>query len=120
MLVLLTVAVAALAAVVASRGTQPPPAAPASPCIRLEGLAFAVCPTSWYRTEAHNEQIGGARHSNHLLGCAVDWVPQVHSQQRLRELEAWAKEHVSGAWIEPLQEAHTHLHVDWRCHEHTP
>ena len=28
--------------------------------------------TSWYRDEAHNQRVGGARNSKHLLGAAVD------------------------------------------------
>lgn len=31
--------------------------------------------TSWYRTPAHNAEIGGLEGSMHLIGWAVDFVP---------------------------------------------
>lgn len=31
--------------------------------------------TSWWRSAAHNERVGGAASSLHLLGLAVDFVP---------------------------------------------
>lgn len=31
--------------------------------------------SSWIRTEKHNEKVGGSSNSQHLLGLAVDLVP---------------------------------------------
>lgn len=31
--------------------------------------------TNWWRSDAHNDRVGGHRYSQHLLGLAVDLVP---------------------------------------------
>ena len=46
---------------------------------RRVGIPFHI--TSGYRTERHNAQIGGGRHSAHIEGCAADVrvdVPHMH------------------------------------------
>ena len=84
-------------------------------CIEIEGEPYRACPTSWWRSEHHNDEVGGAAHSNHLLGCAFDFVtdPPGHIQ----ELHAWVTERLPLTWVEPLEESDTHVHVDWRCHQ---
>ena len=97
-------------------GSKPPPATVvAHECVAIEGLDFQVCPTSWWRSKHHNAEVGGAAHSNHLMGCALDFItdPPGH----VTELHAWATEHLPLTWIEPLSESDTHVHVDWRCQE---
>lgn len=37
---------------------------------------YGITPTSGHRTEAHNEHVGGAKHSEHLTGNAID-IPTV-------------------------------------------
>ena len=109
-------AVIIVCAVCAHPPAAPPPA-PEDDCLEIAGLSFRVCPTSWYRTAAHNEAVGGAAHSNHILGCAIDWIPQSRELRQVLQLHAWAARTLSGAWIEPLTESSSHVHTDWRCHE---
>ena len=101
------------------RSSKPAPAPVAAPdCVQIEGLDFRVCPTSWWRSQHHNDEVGGAAHSNHLLGCALDFVtdPPGH----IPAFHEWATRHLPLTWIEPLSQSDTHVHVDWRCQERAP
>ena len=41
---------------------------------------------SGYRTESHNASIGGASHSQHLLGKAADMASRTHSPSKLKDV----------------------------------
>lgn len=47
-------------------------------------LGRALRVTSGYRCETHNHAVGGAKHSYHLEGRAVDfWTPDKEEQKRI-------------------------------------
>lgn len=53
--------------------------------VRLRAL-FRLSATSWGRCIEHNDQVGGVKHSAHLLDLAVDLVP-VREGEVLRVME---------------------------------
>jgi len=62
--------------------------------------------TSWYRTPAHNAEVGGVESSQHLAGLAVDVVP-VDREQRAK-LAAFLR---SARWTVIEEGDHLHAQV---------
>ena len=103
-----------------ARAHPPAAATPAEAETDLKtGLPFSVVVTSWHRSPSDNTRAGGATRSNHLVGCAFDYSPRPHSAENIRALHDRVTELVqgAGAWIEPLSESDTHVHLDFRCEE---
>jgi uncharacterized protein YcbK (DUF882 family) len=42
--------------------------------IRCLAMLYPISVTSWIRSRKHNEEVGGATNSSHLIGLAVDVV----------------------------------------------
>ena len=70
---------------------------------------FGVTPTSGYRSAAHNAEVGGATHSDHLSGDAVDFSG---SPQALAALYAYAQGKFP--YVEPMAQAKDHVHISLR------
>lgn len=83
----------------------------------VEGFQQAISPvfyadptvpvtiSSWWRTRAHNAEVGGAPNSQHLLGTAVDLVP---ADGDMEGLAAFARTLPGVGFV--LNEG-THVHV---------
>jgi len=54
--------------------------------VPIIGLIGHCSINSWLRTSQHNHDIGGAPHSAHLLGAAVDLHPQKNSVGECKEM----------------------------------
>ena len=68
--------------------------------------------TSWFRPQAYNEEIGGARNSAHLKGLACDFIVKDCLSQDVRPLLVpfLTKFNVR------MEDAPTpHIHIDLRC-----
>lgn len=80
---------------------------------QVEGIVkqFGVKVNSGYRTAAHNAEVGGAPHSDHLSGGAVDFTG---TQQQMKALYQWAQtQHF--AYVEPWDQAGgNHVHISFR------
>lgn len=70
-------------------------------------ISVPLMVTSAYRCPAHNKAVGGATHSLHVEGMAVDIATRDMEQQNL--LVALAKPHFGGIIIYP-----TFVHLDTR------
>lgn len=70
---------------------------------------FGVHPTSGYRSPSHNAEVGGATHSDHLSGDAVDFGG---SPQQLAALYAWALKQ-RFPYVEPMGQAKDHVHISF-------
>lgn len=70
---------------------------------------FGVTPTSGYRSAAHNAAVGGATHSDHLSGDAVDFSG---NPQALAALYAYAQGRFP--YVEPMAQAKDHVHISLR------
>lgn len=69
---------------------------------------FGVSPTSGYRDAAHNQAVGGAPHSDHLSGDAVDFSG---SPQALAALYKYAQGRFP--YVEPMAQAKNHVHISF-------
>lgn len=69
---------------------------------------FGVTPTSGYRSASHNAAVGGAQHSDHLSGDAVDFGG---SPQALAALYKYAQGRY--AYVEPMSQAKNHVHISF-------
>ncbi|NJN85514.1 MAG: DUF882 domain-containing protein [Leptolyngbyaceae cyanobacterium SL_7_1] len=77
------------------------------------GKPFRI--TSWYRPEPWNSRVGGAKHSQHLTGKAVDVVVAGYSGRELgKQLMGWW---VGGLGIYPGNRRHI-LHLDIGAKRH--
>jgi len=70
----------------------------------------SLLPTSWYRSNAVNNAVGGASGSYHLAGSAVDLYSAVGISAE--DLAAWLYEQTWMPLAEVIVEEHTgHLHI---------
>jgi hypothetical protein len=71
---------------------------------------FGLRINSGYRSPQHNAAVGGAQHSDHLTGDAVDFTG---SQQAMRALYRWAQGRFP--YVEPWGQAGgNHVHISLR------
>jgi hypothetical protein len=70
---------------------------------------FGVRINSGYRSPAHNRSVGGAPHSDHLTGDAVDYTG---SPAAIAALYKWAQGRYP--YVEPMSQAHDHVHISFR------
>lgn len=72
---------------------------------------FGVRVNSGYRSPAHNAQVGGAEHSDHLTGDAVDFTG---TPAQMAALQAWALKQ-KFPYVEPTSQTHgSHVHISLR------
>jgi hypothetical protein len=69
---------------------------------------FGVKINSGYRSPEHNAAVGGAPHSDHLSGNAVDFTG---SSQAMAKLYQWAQGRFP--YIEPMSQAKNHVHISF-------
>ena len=73
--------------------------------------------TSGYRTPAHNEKVGGAKHSFHMRGMAVDCYQQEHTGKE--DMIAFAKRGLeAGFTIAIVYKGHVHFDVRYESSGH--
>jgi hypothetical protein len=71
---------------------------------------FGVRVNSGYRTAARNAEVGGAPHSDHLSGNAVDFTG---TPAQMRALYDWAQGRFP--YVEPWDQAHgNHVHISFK------
>lgn len=81
------------------------------PAVEQVAQQFGVKVNSGYRSAAHNAQVGGAEHSDHLTGDAVDFTG---SPQQMAALQAWALKQ-KFPYVEPTSQTHgSHVHISFR------
>lgn len=68
---------------------------------------YPIIITSGYRTEAHNQEVGGAPRSFHLKGLAADFVVDGMGPQEVQEA-------LDDVWSGGLGKASTYTHIDIR------
>lgn len=71
---------------------------------------FSMSETSGHRTVKRNKVVGGAPSSQHLTWKAKDLVPD--ELLRMAEIKLWFES--KGLYVEPLDQAKDHIHVDDR------
>lgn len=81
-------------------------------------IGFPLIVTSWYRPEAYNQHIGGAKKSSHVSGMACDFITNRISAQECR---AKLVPHLTllNIRMEKLDDANW-VHVDINCDKFTP
>lgn len=62
-------------------------------------------PTSWWRSELKNMEVGGAAYSQHLLGWAVDWALPAREHRAMVQLT----EHLEMVGID--EGDHVHIQI---------
>lgn len=70
---------------------------------------FDVKVNSGYRSPSHNAAVGGAQHSDHLTGDAVDFTG---APDALAALYKYAQGRF--AYVEPMAQAKDHVHISFR------
>lgn len=81
------------------------------PAVENVAKQFGVQVNSGYRSPQHNAQVGGAEHSDHLTGDAVDFTG---SPQQMAALQAWALRQ-KFPYVEPTSQTHgSHVHISFR------
>ncbi|MEK9737063.1 MAG: D-Ala-D-Ala carboxypeptidase family metallohydrolase, partial [Candidatus Nanopelagicales bacterium] len=73
--------------------------------------------TSAYRTPEHNRRIGGARHSQHVQGRALDLQPAIGGTAALLRLKLLVRELIREGhlpWVRGIGYYRTFVHIDTR------
>ena len=77
---------------------------------RVESIIknFGVRVSSGYRSPEHNAEVGGAEHSDHLTGNAIDFAG---TPEQMTRLYNWAQGKFP--YIEPMSQAKDHVHISF-------